>query len=133
MHEKYFKPPFKFPFGFSKVFTNDSNMAFDFVSKMFEPTAYEMSPEDKQGLLDILNGADKKMETKLDLGYANGTITLDGRPFIWIRSWGRLTGTGGGLGLPDDKARQIQDSFANHIIEKWNAACTSSINPIDNE
>ena len=126
MHEKYFKPPFSFPFGHTKVFTRESQMAFDFVSKMFEPTACEMSKEDKQSLLDILNGSDKKITTKLDFGYINGTITLNGNPFIWIRSWGRLTGTGGGLGLSEDKAKEIQDSFANFLIQKWSSAYVGS-------
>lgn len=129
MHKEYFKPPFSFAFGYTKVLTSEGEMAFDFVSKTFEPTACEMSNEDKQSLLDILNGSDKKFTTKLDFGYVNGTITLNDNLFIWIRSWGRLTGTGGGLGLSEDKAKEIQDSFANFIIEKWSSAYTGIVNP----
>jgi hypothetical protein len=126
MHEKYFKPPFSLPYGHTKVFTSDSQMAFDFVSKTFEPTACEISNEDKQKLLDILNGSDTVYTTKLDFAYKNGTITLNGNPFVWIRSWGRLTGTGGGLGLSVNEATEIQNSFGNYIIEKWSSAYVES-------
>jgi hypothetical protein len=122
MHKNYFKPPFKFWFGATKVFTSDEQLAFDFVPKMIEPDAYEMSLEDKQGLIDIINGAEKKITNDFNFKYECGTIFLNEKPFIWIRSWGRLTGQGGGLGLSTEEAIKIQESFANFIIEKLEAS-----------
>lgn len=122
MFQDYFKPPFKFWFGATKVFTNDDQIAFDFVPKMIEPDAYDMSLEDKQGIIDIINGSDKKIKNDFKFRYEVGTIFLNDKPFIWIRSWGRLTGQGGGLGLSPDVASKIQESFANFIIEKLEAA-----------
>lgn len=122
MYKDYFKKPFKFLFGQTKVFTSDNQIAFDFVPKMIEPDAYIMSFEDKQGIIEIINGAEKKINNNFKFKYECGTIFLDEKPFIWIRSWGRLTGTGGGLGLSSEKAKEIQDSFANFIIKKLEAA-----------
>jgi hypothetical protein len=118
MHTKYFKPPFKFSFGSTKVFTDDFCMAFDFECD-------GMSKDDKQGLIDILNGEDKKFTNDFKFEYIGDDIKLNGNPFACVRSWGRLTGTGGGLGLPPSVAADIQDSFAIFIVEKWNAACIS--------
>jgi len=122
MYKDYFKKPFKFLFGQTKVFTSDNQIAFDFVPKMIEPDAYIMSFEDKQGIIDIINGAEKKINNNFKFKCECGTIFLNEKPFIWIRSWGRLTGTGGGLGLSSEKAKEIQDSFANFIIKKLEAA-----------
>jgi hypothetical protein len=125
MYKDYFKLPLRFWFGQTKVFTNDDQIAFDFVPIMIEPNAYQMSLEDKQGIIDIINGNDKKMQNDFKFKYDSGTIFLNDKPFIWIRSWGRLTGTGGGLGLSGEKATQIQDSFGNYIVETLNNSVVS--------
>lgn len=125
MYNEYFKKPYEFKFGYTKVWTANNEMAFDFVPKMIEPDAYEMSLEDKQGLIDVINGSDKKISNDFKFKYQNGTIYLNDKPFIWIRSWGRLTGTGGGLGLSAEKATEIQDSFANYIVERLNNSVVS--------
>lgn len=125
MYKEYYKQPYELKFGYTKVWTADNNMAFDFVPKMIEPDAYEMSLEDKQGLLDIINGTDKKISNNFKFRYECGTIFLNDKPFIWIRSWGRLTSTGGGLGLSTEKATEIQDSFGNYIVERLNNSVVS--------
>ena len=38
-----------------------------------------------------------------------------------VRGWGRLTGTGGGLGIQEDEAAEIQDAFQQHVVDALNA------------
>ncbi|MFT6047302.1 MAG: hypothetical protein ACI9WC_003016 [Arenicella sp.] len=45
-----------------------------------------------------------------------------GNRVLDVRSWGYLTGRGGGLALDDEVARLIQDEWAAEIAEALNAA-----------
>lgn len=47
----------------------------------------------------------------------NGMILNQGHPFIRIRGWGNLTGTGG-HNLPAEEAAKIQDNLRDWIIWK---------------
>jgi hypothetical protein len=38
---------------------------------------------------------------------------------MWVRLWGRLTGTGG-YNLPSEKAAATQDDFAKYVIDTLN-------------
>jgi hypothetical protein len=113
-----FKDVFTFPLKLchSKVMTADFNMAFDFILRFLDPEAIQISDEDKQKIVDIINGENRQIkEHKLE--YQDGDIKLNGKPFIMIRGWGHLTGTGG-LNLPGERAKELQDEFGNYIIEK---------------
>lgn len=70
-------------------------------------------------IVAILNG-EYEPTTKRNFVHDRGEITEDGELFIVIRGWGNLTGTGA-LNLPDDDAANIQDTFANFIVERLNS------------
>jgi len=99
----------------SKVFAN-GHMAFDFPQKWLYENCDEVSIEDQDKIIDILNGKDNS-KSDLELTYKDATIYQNGKEFIIIRGWGHLTGCGG-LNLNEDEAVIIQDDFANYIIEK---------------
>jgi len=127
MFKKYFKLPLQFSYGFTKVSTDDNNMAFDFVSSWLKiENGFNLTDSQKGLIVEIINGEDFKLPKELSFtidGEANVHLLQNGKDkgiILFIRSWGRLTGTGGGLGLSEDKAIEIQDSFGEYIIEKLN-------------
>lgn len=93
-----------------KVWTKDDDMAFDF--EMETPT--NLAEE----IVNKLNN--KKSEIVLsNLRYNDGYIYHNDSKLLFIRSWGRLIGQGAsGLGLSQQEAINIQDSFGNWIIKK---------------
>ena len=113
---KYFKLPLKLWDACDiKVFDADDNMAFDFAINFDKdkPTV-KITESDKKKIINLING--EELPTKQQpLSYKDGTIYYNDIEFIWIRSWGRLTGL---LGLSAEKARQAQDEFAEYIINK---------------
>ena len=113
-----FKDVFTFPLELhhGKVMTADFHMAFDFIPRFLNPEAIQISDEDKQKIVDIINGEDRKIAEHI-LTYENGDIKLNGKDFIMMRGWGYLTGTGG-LNLPGERAKELQDEFGNYVIEK---------------
>ncbi|ALN97182.1 hypothetical protein [Flavobacterium phage FpV4] len=125
-----FKDVYKFPltndmFG-GKILTTDNNMAFDFMEKWLDKNSFKVSEEDENTILKILNDTEGifKTKTKFDYEYKNCVINIIinnvSKPFIMIRGWGHLTGTGG-LKLDEKTARKLQDEFAMFIIEKLSA------------
>ena len=113
------KSVYKFPLELkysTKVMTPDFEMAFDFIPSFIKDIdTLQISLEDKQKIVRILNGSDEKVKTLHNYSYKNGTIFVNDLALIWIRGWGHLTGQGG-LRLKDDEAVSIQDGFANFII-----------------
>lgn len=108
--EDYFKLPLKEDqYDPSMVWTEDNKKAFD-ISREVDSISCKL-------IVDKLNGKNK-IPFNVNFTYDNGTIYLVGKTYIDIRSWGRLTGTGGGLGLHPDIAAKIQDNFAEWIIKK---------------
>lgn len=121
--DKFYPRPFTNTF--SKVFTKEHGMAFDFPMSMIYPKSYQFSEEEKQHIIDCLNG-DSNKRLDIEQGFLkyipeNTTIYLFAdkvaTPFIIVRGWGNLTGTGGGHGLPPEEASKIQDEFAQWIID----------------
>lgn len=105
--KKYFKLPLVLDDWGGIVWTEDYNRAFDFLLD---------DKNSQKNTVDKLNGDfGKKVDGKLT--YKDSYVMLDGENIISIRSWGRLTGTGGGLGLKPDKASNIQDEFGEWIIK----------------
>jgi len=117
LYKEYFKFPLKRQY--SKVFTDDYGMALDFVLPMMVENAFKISDDDKDNVVRILNGEKATMGVKLNLEYKGGTIYANGQEFMWVRSWGRLTGIGG-YNLPSEKASAIQDDFAKYVIDTLN-------------
>ena len=114
-YKEFYTMPLVLHYG--KVHTANYGMAFDFIPTfMKDIDSFQVSQDDKEKLVNVINGSGEKLKTRLDLSYKNGTISVGEQPFIWIRGWGGLTGTGGGLGLSDDEAIKIQDDFAAFII-----------------
>ena len=114
LYKEYFKFPLKRRY--SKVFTDDFGMALDFVLPMMSNNVFNISEENKDNVVKILNGEKATIEPKLKLEYKDGTIYSNGQEFMCVRSWGRLTGIGG-YNLPFEKAAAIQDDFAKFVID----------------
>ena len=108
IYQEYFQLPLTMSeFSYKIVWTDDHNRAFDFNCSV--------SKEDAMKVVDKLNGNyDKKIDGELSYD-GKGHILLNGIQILFIRSWGRLTG-GGALNLPAKEAAEIQDSFAEWII-----------------
>lgn len=121
-----FKEYFKFPLKMwddwdLKVFTSDDKMAFDWM--------VNASRDIKQKLIDVINGdtparqaTPKKFWHDAGIIWCRFLSGLDEGKEIKlcrIRGWGMLTGTGG-YNLEPEYAAEIQDTFAEYIVEKLN-------------
>ena len=106
--EKAFKLPFKIKdMGSWCVDANDQ--------LCFQTVDY-LNKESKALLeLSLKNKTIKRQDVYYD--GRQGYIYVDEKPFISIRGWGYLTGTGG-LNLSDDEAVKIQDDLANYLVEQ---------------
>lgn len=117
-----YRGPFENTDGYSKVFTADGNMAFDFIPSYSKNEDELILSEDYRDIiLSIINGQSPNLLAG-DFKYENTYIwiRLDRwYKIILIRGWGHLTGTGG-LHLPEKEATKIQDNFGNWIAETLN-------------
>ena len=119
--KKYYKFPLKMWKDFySKVFTQDNNMAFDWLLPWGEK--YDNL---KQRHLDKINGFESNVPKEgITYVHKEGRIIAqmdDGSELgiALIRGWGMLTGVGG-YNLPADKAAEVQDDFANYCVKMLN-------------
>lgn len=119
--KKYFKFPLKMWKDFSvKVFTQENNMAFDWLL----PWGEEYN-DLKRIHLDKINGLESNVPKEgITYVHKEGRIIAqmdDGSELgiALIRGWGMLTGVGG-YNLPADKAAEIQDAFADYCVEMLN-------------
>jgi hypothetical protein len=119
--KKYFKFPLKMWEHFTgKVFTQENNMAFDWLL----PWGEEYNNL-KQRHLDKINGLESNVPKEgITYIHKEGRIIAkmdDGSELgiALIRGWGMLTGVGG-YNLPSDKAAEIQDAFADYCVEMLN-------------
>jgi len=115
---KTYKDVYKLPLKFSdndytsRVVDQDDNFVFQFTFKNEETRAI---------LLDVINGV-KTLKTKeLVFFNENGDIknNEDNGTIILIRGWGNLTGIGT-MNLPIEVAANIQDTFAEFVVEQLN-------------
>jgi hypothetical protein len=121
-----FKDYYKFPlkmwdFMEIKVFTDDNQMAFDWM--------INAPRELKEMFVNIINGCETTNYKVLkEFKHENGVIYCklalgknEGRefPFCRIRGWGHLVGVGG-YNLDPDEAAVIQDAFAEYCVNKLN-------------
>jgi len=74
--------------------------------------------ETNEKCLKILNGEITEYN-RHNVKHLNGEIFINEVPFILIRGWGNLTGTGS-FNLDVKYASKIQDSLAEYIVEKLN-------------
>lgn len=119
--KKYYKFPLKMREHFTgKVFTQENNMAFDWLFPWGEK--YD---DVKQSHLDKINGLESNIpKDGITYIHNDGLIIAkfeNGKEYkiAMIRGWGMLTGVGG-YNLPADKAAEIQDAFANYCVEMLN-------------
>ena len=74
----------------------------------------------EQKILNVINGKENFKNFHLSFYHENGVIQDDkGQKIILIRGWGNLTGTGA-MNLSVEEAANIQDTFANFIVERLN-------------
>lgn len=123
---KYYKFPLKMWKGTTgKVFTDDNNMAFDWLLPYGEK--YNGI---KQRLLDRINGYDYTPWSVKKTFYENnnghivcrveeGENTGNEIKVLLVRGWGMLTGVGG-YNLDPIVASQIQDDFTKFILKQLN-------------
>lgn len=119
--KKYYKFPLKMWEDWTcKVFTQENEMAFDWL------IPYDEKYDDvKQRHLDKINGLESNVpKDGVTYVHDEGRIIVkldDGTEFkiALIRGWGMLTGPGG-YHLPEDKAAEIQDAFADYCVEMLN-------------
>lgn len=117
----FYKLPFHRLQGSDRVYDANSNFIFQFESKFtkdgnFVPGLLEL----QNYVIDSLNN-DNKPEKKLDLTFNEddvNVILLSEKPFITIRGWGNLTGSGAHR-MPPDRAAKIQDDLRDYIISKF--------------
>lgn len=119
--KEYYKFPLKMWEGWTgKVFTQENNMAFDWLFPWGEK--YDSV---KQRHLDKINGLESNIPKEgVTYIHDDGRIIAkfeDGSEckIALIRGWGMLTGSGG-YHLPADKAAEIQDAFADYCVEMLN-------------
>ena len=108
-----FRDLYQFPFHQAKygawVYDKDSHFIFQFLAG---------KEEDRKEIINILNG-EKQTKIVQEVTHKGGEILVGGIPFILIRGWGGLTGTGA-YNLDGEYASKIQDSLAEFIVEKLN-------------
>lgn len=119
--KQYYKFPLKMWEGWTgKVFTQENNMAFDWLFPWGEK--YD---DLKQRHLDKINGLESNVPKEgVTYIHNDGLIIAkfeDGEEYkiALIRGWGMLIGVGG-YNLPVDKAAEIQDAFADYCVEMLN-------------
>lgn len=117
--KNYYKFPLKMWEDFTiKVFTDDSCMAFDWTL----PTGKGYN-KIKEQLLNKINGLECTLPD-IPEHYLDGINVMYKHPdgdkrIAVIRGWGMLTGTGG-HNLDPDKAAEIQDAFAQYVVDMIN-------------
>lgn len=125
---KTYKDIYKFPLRKAKygswVYDAESNFVFQFEAK-FEKGDYQKGwQEFEQKIIDCLNDVkplELKEKSNFSLSEGNIFITQNGikSHIITIRGWGNLTGIGA-HNLSGEEAANIQDTFAEFIVNKLN-------------
>lgn len=102
----YKLPLIKSEYG-SWVYDSNNNFVFQFQIR---------NEEARDKILEIING-DREPTKDNKVEYQEGHILSNGKELILIRGWGNLTGVGG-HNLPAQDAANIQDTFADYIVDK---------------
>ena len=111
---KYYEMPLKdcFPY----IFCNDGSIAFNWM--------VHLDSEKRKDIIQKINGELTVLKFKQNVFFRDGYISCingkgDIQPLLLVRGWGKLIG-GGGYRLSPEKAAQIQDEFAEYIVEQLN-------------
>lgn len=122
---KTYKDIYKFPlhdcfisddgFRSGQIFDSANNFVFQFE---------DISDENQEKVLNVLNGVETLKNDNLFFNHREGCIMMNNNniletKIILIRGWGNLTGIGAHH-LPPEEAANIQDSFAEFIVEQLN-------------
>lgn len=110
---KTYKDVYMLPLHVSHDWVRDEKHQFVF---QFEDAV--RSDNVQRQILGIINGYGKP-STQHHFIHENGYISEGGKNYILIRGWGNLTGTGG-HNLSVEEAANIQDTFAEFIVNQLN-------------
>lgn len=110
---KYYKMPLHDDYPY--VMCNDRGMAFNWMISGYSTV--------RKTIIDKINGKSKH-QFKHRFFYRDGYISFlneneETKHILFVRGWGHLIGIGG-YNLPPKKAAQIQDEFAEYIVEQIN-------------
>lgn len=110
---KYYKLPLHD--NYPCIFCNDGAMAFTWIGRLEEAT--------RKSVIQKMNG-ESSVKFKYKVFYEDGKICFKSdtgltHTLLLVRGWGHLIGTGG-YNLPPKKAAQIQDEFAEYVVEQIN-------------
>ncbi len=114
-----FKKYYKFPLNgfYSKVFTADNHIAFDFAIQLLYPDAMVTSNTQRASIIGAINDG-IQLSSEYKVSFKDGVICFDDKPIIIIRGWGYLTGGGThALNLEPEVAAKIQDEFGEYIVD----------------
>lgn len=95
--------------------SKDNDLVFDAQGNF----VFVFETEDKKSneiALEIING-NTTPNIQNNITYEEGYICVNGKPYILIRGWSNLTGMSGHY-LPAEDAANIQDTFADFIVER---------------
>lgn len=116
---RFYKQPFHQDKYSSWVYDADHNFVFELFPEFDEEGEYEREYLVlKKLVIDSLNSSELYPIPDFKLEYSEkdpNMIRLHGKPFILIRGWGNLTGTGA-HNFSAEKASKIQDDFRDWII-----------------
>lgn len=110
---KTYKDVYELPMkeSYGRIYDQKGNFVFQFMID---------DEKAKQKTLNVINGKENLKNPDLLFKHEQGRIVdKSGLSIILIRGWGNLTGTGA-MNLSDEEASNIQDTFANFIVERLN-------------
>lgn len=109
---KTYKDIYHFPLRNSEIgWVRDAKNQFVFQFEFDEPLL-------QNNIVAIINGKEKPKSQRKFI-HKDGIIEEMGKEYILIRGWGNLTGTGG-HNLSEEEAANVQDTFAEFIVEQLN-------------
>lgn len=118
---KTFRDIYKFPLHKDKygtrVYDDAHNFVFQFEPKYVKGNYADGWEEFEKKVLDKINGEEEIFGGKFI--HKDGNVFHGNNHVITIRGWGNLTGVGG-HNLPPEEAANIQDTFADFIVEQLN-------------
>lgn len=121
-YKDFYKPPYSISKYGSHIWDSKDHMVAQFEYKFTKQGNFD--PEFKkltENILEVLSSDDKKLESNHTFRKEGLHIFIDNyfQPIITIRGWGRLTGIGG-YNLSDEDAINVQDTFADWIVNRLN-------------
>ena len=110
---KTFKDVYQFPLeeNHGWIYDQKENFVFQFLID---------DEKSEKKILDVINGKENLTNLHILFKHLEGQIIdQSGREIILIRGWGNLTGSGA-MNLSGKEASNIQNTFADFIVERLN-------------